>query len=221
MDPSAPGGSSDFQQELLALWQDPQVRSLALKWVGDPHLAEDVRQAAYYGLAALEHPERIENLRAYFLRALKNAATHLYTQRRAAPTDDPGRALDPAHSGTAVCGPAPARPIDETVCASMQGQSWLERLAANRDCLLVAVPARSADPGYYRAVIYTAAEQVLRDGINGEPSDADSNDAFRAAYPEYFNQLSAGPNTLHQRFRRAREDVKALLRAVVRRDELR
>ena len=53
-------------------------------------------------------------------------------------------------------------------------------------------------------MIYDSAEQVLRDGINGEPSDADSNDAFRAAYPEYFAQPGASANLLHQRFRRAR-----------------
>ena len=65
-----------------------------------------------------------------------------------------------------------------------------------------------------------AGHAVSDDGINGEPSDADSNDTFRAAYPEYFAQPGAAANLLHQRFRRAREDVKALLQAVVRRDEL-
>jgi hypothetical protein len=55
----------------------------------------------------------------------------------------------------------------------------------------------------------------VRDGIGGEPSDADSNDAFRAAYLAWFNHPDCEANTLHQRFRRAREDVKALLHAVV------
>ena len=32
-------------------------------------------------------------------------------------------------------------------------------------------------------------------------SDVDSNDAFRAAYPEYFAQPGASANLLHQRFR--------------------
>ena len=53
----------------------------------------------------------------------------------------------------------------------------------------------------------------MRDGIGGGPSDADSNDAFRAGYPECFNQPDCEANTLHQRFRRARDDVKALLQA--------
>jgi len=69
-------------------------------------------------------------------------------------------------------------------------------------------------------VVCDAAGQVLRDGINGEPSDADTNPALRAAYPEYFAQPDASADLLHQRFRRARENVKALLQAVVSRDEL-
>jgi hypothetical protein len=51
----------------------------------------------------------------------------------------------------------------------------------------------------------------MRDGTGGEPSDADSNDAFRAAYPEWFNQSDCEANTLHQRLRRAPNNVKALL----------
>lgn len=82
------------------------------------------------------------------------------------------------------------------------------------------IPARSEDPRRYRIVIYHAAEQVLLDGLNGEASDADSNEAFRAAYPGYFAQPGASANLLHQRFRRAREDVKALLQEVVDRGEL-
>ena len=96
----------------------------------------------------------------------------------------------------------------------------LKRLTDQRDHLLSAIPARSDDPGRYRAVGFDVAEQILRDVLNGEASDADSNEAFRAVYSEYFDQPDAAPNTLHQRFRRARTDVRALLQAVVRRDEL-
>ena len=113
-----------------------------------------------------------------------------------------------------------SRPVDEMVSTHLLAEAWLERFATRRRELADRVPGRSPDPCRYREVIVVGAEQVLRDGVNGEPSDADSNDAFRAAYPEYFDQPSASPNTLHQRFRRAREDVKALLQTVVSRDEL-
>ena len=78
----------------------------------------------------------------------------------------------------------------------MQAESWLDRLHAERACLEAAVPARSDDPAFYRAVIYTSAEGVLRDGIDAEPSDADSNDALRVAYSEYFAQPGASANLL-------------------------
>jgi DNA-directed RNA polymerase specialized sigma24 family protein len=217
MDPNIPGGSSDFQQELLVIRQDPQVRSLALKWANAPDLAEDILQATYCGLAALKHPECIDNLHAYFLRTLRNEASRLYAAKRTMSAEDPAGVLD---SGTVVCGPPPARPIDETVGLSLQAQSWLKRLAAGRDRLLANVPARSDDAARYRTLIYTTAEQVLRDAINAEPSDADANAALQAAWPEYFDPPGAARNTCHQRFRRARTDVRALLQAVVRRDDL-
>jgi len=220
MDPSSRGGSSDFRQELLAIRQDPQVGRVALTWAGGPDLAEDILQAAYCGLAALKHPEGIDNLHAYFLKALKNEASRLYTARRATPVENLEGTLTPGQHGTVVCGPAAARPIDEMVGFSLQAQSWLKRLGDERDRLLAAVPARSDDLARYRAVIYATAEQVLRDGINGEASAADSNDAFRDAYSEFFAQPGASADLLHQRFRRARLDVKALLKAVVDRGEL-
>jgi hypothetical protein len=128
--------------------------------------------------------------------------------------------VDQGQPGTALCGPVPDRLVDEAVCFSVQAESWLKRFTGQREHLLAAVPSRSADPARYCEVIYSAAGQVLRDGINAEPSDADSNDAVRAAYPEYFDQAGAAPNTLHKRFSRAREDVKALLQEIVNRDEL-
>ena len=210
----APGGSSGFQQELLALWQDPQVRSFVRKLAGDWDLIEDLWQAALCAAGTVKHPEHIDDRRAYFITVLKHEAYHLYALSRAIPMEIPDQ------HGALVCGPAPARPVADTACTSVQAESWLGRLHAQRTCLKAMVPARSDDPVLYRALIYTSAEGVLRDGINAEPSDADSNDAFRVAYPEYFAQPGASANLLHQRFRRAREDVKALLQTVVQHDEL-
>lgn len=70
-------------------------------------------------------------------------------------------------------------------------------------------------PDRYRAVVYAAAEQILRDLISGESSEADSNEAFRASYPEYFDQPGAAPNTRHQRLLRVRADTRALLQAAI------
>jgi DNA-directed RNA polymerase specialized sigma24 family protein len=217
----APGESLDFQRRLLETRHDPKVIGLAYKWAGDPHLAKDVLQIAYYKVATFTHPEHISNLHAYFLTVLKNEINALRAQRqKTAPWENPGAALEPGQHGTVVCGPARSRPIDDQVRTSLLATSVCARLTARRESLLVAIPARSDDLRRYRTVIYHSAEQVLLDSLNGEASDADSNDTFRAAYPEYFAQPGASANLLHQRFRRAREDVKALLQAVVARNEL-
>jgi DNA-directed RNA polymerase specialized sigma24 family protein len=206
--PITSDGPSDFWQELLALRQDPQVRVAARKLVGDLDLAEDLNQTVWYRLAALKHPERIANIRRYYLRVLRNEAAKLYGLRQDTPLEDPDGV------------PAPALPVDEKVCNALRDRSWLDRLAARREDLREAVPARSNDPGRYQGLILQTAEEVLREGVNGESGDADTNDALRAAYPEYFAETGVAVNTCHQRFRRAREDVKALLQAVVDRDEL-
>jgi DNA-directed RNA polymerase specialized sigma24 family protein len=215
----APGGSRDLRLARLAT-QDPQVRRLALRWAhGDADLAEDGRHTAYCRVAALKHPERIKNPRAYFLRVLRNEiASQLALRRAVLPVEDLEDAMDPGLSGTAVCGSDPARPIDERVCTSLHIQFVLKRLADEHDHLLDEIPARSDDPDLYKATIFAAAEQVPRDALNGEA--ADSNAALQKAYPGYFDQSGASPNLRHQRFRRAREDVRAVLLAVVDPDDL-
>jgi hypothetical protein len=53
--------------------------------------------------------------------------------------------------------------------------------------------------------------RLVGDEIGGEPSDAGSNEAFRAAYRRGSTSPDCEADTLYQRFRRARDDVKALL----------
>jgi DNA-directed RNA polymerase specialized sigma24 family protein len=217
----APGGSPDFQQNLLEVRHDPQVIGLARRWAGAPDLAEDALQIAYCNVATARHPQRIENLHAYFVTVLKNEIAALRVQgKKTTPLPKPDAALDSAQRGTVVCGSARSRSLDDLVRTSLLARSLRTRLAARRISLLLAIPARSEDLRRYRAVIYASAEQVLVDGLNGEASDADSNDTFRAAYPEYFAQPGAAASLVYQRFRRARQDVKALLQAVVDHDEL-
>jgi hypothetical protein len=97
---------------------------------------------------------------------------------------------------------------------------WCGRLAARREGLRAAVPARSTDPERYADLILVIAERRLRACIAGDDSQADSNEALRAAYPEWFAEPGCRPNTCDQRFSRARADVRDVLKAVVTRDEL-
>ena len=207
------------RQQLAAIREDPRIVGLALRHAGDPDLAEDALQSAFIAVAWLENLEEIKNLRAYFCTVLVREVYRQRGQLGACLVEDFVRVAE-AHQDSAGCHPVAPPRTDEAACRSVQGQIWLERFATGRDCLRAAIPARSSDPDRYRAVIDAAAEHILRDGINGEPRGADTNDAFRAAFPDYFDQPGAAVNTLHQRFRRARADVRALLQAVVNRDEL-
>jgi DNA-directed RNA polymerase specialized sigma24 family protein len=204
-------------EQLTEIREDPGIKRLARRYSGHPDLADDALQRTYYILARLENLEQIKNLRAYFCKVLIREVHRERGQLGAALVEDFTRVVEARQDAG---GPVSPSSVDDTVGFSLQARSWLKRLADERDGLLAAIPARSDDPDRYRAVIYAAAEQVLRDGINAEPSDADTDDAFRAAYPEYFDQPDRLPNTLYQRFHRARDDVKDLLQAIVNRGEL-
>lgn len=206
-------------KRLAEIMEDPRTKRLALRLAGHPALADDAIHDTYDALSRLEHLGQIRNLPGYVYKVLRRAINRLRNQLGADLIDDFERTLD-AQQVAAGCRSATSPAVDDTACAAVQAQVWLDRFTTQRDELRDAVPARSGDPARYRTGICDAAEQVLRDGINGDPSEADSNDTLRAAYPEYFDQPDAPPNTLHQRFRRAREDVKALLQKVVNRDEL-
>lgn len=219
-DTDAPGGSPDFQRRLSEIRQDPQVISLAFRWAGHRELAEDALQTAYYRVASVQHPERIVNLRAYYLRTLKNEITGLYSPRQPVLLVDDLETLNPPQPGSALYGPADEPAVDDKACSTLQTEIWLKRHADQCDRLNAAIPARSADPARYRQVIYAAAKQVLLGHLSLEPNDPDFPKAIRAAYPEYFDQPGAAPNTLHQRISRARDDIKALLRAIIKPDEL-
>ena len=214
-DTNAPGGSPDFQRRLLEIRQDPQVIRLALRWAGHRELAEDALQTAYYRVASVPDPERIINLRAYFLRALKNEITGLYSSRPPVLLVDDLETVSRPQPGPALFGLAPEPSVDDQACRALQLQIWLQRLTAERDSLIAGIPARSDDPGRYRALIYGLAEPVLLGHLGLEPNDPDFPKALRTAYPGYFDQPGAAPNTLHQRISRAREDLKALLRAII------
>lgn len=206
------------RRRLAEIREDRQIWGLALRHAGHPDLADDALQRTCDALVRLKNPGRIKVLRAYFCTVLIREIQHERGQLGAALIDDFERVAE-TRQGAAGCQLA-SPPVDDAVCGSLQAEIWLDRFTTQRDHLLAAIPARSDDPARYRAVIYKAAGQVLWDGIMGDASDADSNDAFRAAYPQWFSPADCAADTLYQRFRRAREDVKTLLQSIVSRDEL-
>ena len=209
----------DFQQDLLAIRNDPGVRSLALRRARDPELAEDALQASYCAVARVANPAAIRNLRAYFCRVLLREVHRLRGQLGATLMEDFTSVAD-AYQGRSGGNLPARRPLAETVSTHLLAEAWLEPFAARRQKLADDMPGRSPDPRRYRDVIVNVAERVLCRIITEEISDADYNTALSTAYPEWFDEPGCAENTRHQRFRRAREDVRALLRRIISRGDL-
>jgi DNA-directed RNA polymerase specialized sigma24 family protein len=216
---TAPENREDFLRELQAIREDPRVCHFALGRAGDRDLAEDALESAYCAVARVRDPEAINDLRKYFCRTVTNEIYRLRGQLGASLVEDFEDVAD-TRQDRSGCGPVSPRPVEETVCTSVQGQIWRDRFAARRDQLRADVAGRSDDPERYRTVIVNAAGRVLAAILNVDVCDADSNDALRAAYPEWFGAGAPAANNAHQRFSRARADVRKLLMAVVNRGEL-
>lgn len=215
---ATPAGRQDYLQRLLVIAEDAQVRRFALARAGDLDLAEDALQQTYDTMARVKDPSRIADLKGYFYRVLIRA---IYAQRGqlGATLLDDFTGLADADQGK-TSGRAIPRPVDETVATDLLARGWLSRFLAERASLTAAVPGRSADPGRYRELIASVAERILRSIVAGDVCDADRNQALRVAYPEWFAECGVPVANAHQRFSRARADVRRLLQAIVSRDDL-
>ena len=206
-------GHAAAREQLAEIWADPQIRAIARKHADSPQIADDALQNTYLVMAVLPNLSEITSLRGYFCTVLIRMVYR--EQRQLGPlVDDFARVIE---GDKAVTGNPRVTPPDFTdaVCTAVQARGWHQRLLRDRDTLTAAVPPRSQDPARYRSVIYSAAEQILRAGITGEPSEPDSNESFCSSYPEYFDAPGTVRNTSHQRLSRARADVRALLQSVV------
>lgn len=215
-----PDDRPDFQQELLAIRKDPEVRKLARRKAGDQELAEDALQTAFCAVASVANPTAIRDLRAYFCRVLIHEVYRLRGQLGATLMEDFTRVADARQGWSGGNLPA-RRPVAETVSTRLLAEAWMEPFVTRRRELANRVPGRSPDRHRYREVIVDVAGRVLCRIITEEISDADYNAALSTAYPEWFDQPGSAENNRHQRFRRAREDIRALLRTIVNPDDLR
>lgn len=216
--PSSVDGREDFLRQLKLIWEDPLIRRLAWSRAGDPEIAADALQETYCVLASHRDPEKIEDLRRYFATTLIHEIYRLLRQRRVTPVGDPAGVADSCPGG-AWGQPRPER-IDRTVCTQLLAQAWLGSLAAQRGYFTRRAPGRSLDPDRYRRLVVTVAERVLIAIVTGDVSDADSHSALRTEYPEWFAEEGCETANCHQRFKRARDDVHALLRLIISRDDL-
>lgn len=208
----------DYLQRLQAIAEDAQVKRFALARAGDLDLAQDARQQTFDMMARIKDPSGIQDLRAYFYKVLVRVIYALRGQLGAVTLED-FTSLAEVSQGKAHAG-ALARPVDETVALDLLARGWLERFMAQRESLTAVAPGRSDDPVRYRQLIVGVAEQILRSIVALDVCDADSNAALRAAYPEWFAESGGKVGNAHQRFSRARADVRGVLRMIVNRDDL-
>jgi DNA-directed RNA polymerase specialized sigma24 family protein len=220
---SRPGsdlGSSRFHEELTRIWRDPQIWRLALGRAGNRDLAEDALQETFYSVARMADHSHIRDLRAFFCRALINQIRHLRGLLSAIPVEDPQRlaGLRPQEVGQPDA--MAARPVEDAVVWRQLAAMWCERFHHDRERLMAMVPERSGNPARYREVIVATAAQILNAPGDGHVNWADSDMALRAAYPDWFSEPDCTRDTYYQRLSRARHEVRTLLKAVVRREEL-
>lgn len=218
-DGTAPSGDvqpPNFDERVAALCQDRDIRLFAIKYARDHQLAEDALQETYYAVARVRDPARIEDLRKYFCRALKNQIGRLTEQAGPPPTGD----VDAVLGAKATGGRRPSArssPCEERGVRTAQEATWLGLL---RETSAVSVPERSGNPERYQGVVAAIARWVLQALLAGEVSATDVNGLLISQYPEWFAATGSSPDTYHQRLSRARRDVFDLLASVVGRDEL-
>jgi DNA-directed RNA polymerase specialized sigma24 family protein len=215
---TASDSQPDFQHELLAIREDPEVRSLALRRAKNPEVAEDALQSAYCAVLQVTNPSAIEDLRAYYCRVLINQVYREFGQLRAVVLEDLASLADKQQGQAGRGSPLP-QPFSDQVATRLLGQGWLAAFTARRWELAAGVPHRSPDAARYQRLIVKVAEHTLKT-ILRENADVDVNAVLRAGYPEWFAAQSSSENTRHQRLARARADVCALLQTIIERSDL-
>ena len=227
MTPSPTGASAgsgpaprSFHDELGEICGDPGIWSLAVRRAGSFDLAEDALQDTFYAVARVQDPERIENLRSFFCKALIRQIGHLRGQLAPLPVADIEGSAGDRHQRAPAFGSAPLVPVDDDVIWHLRVEEWLERLRLRHQEIWAAVPERSSVPGRYRDVIVAVAEEILRAGCDGQVSSADFDQALGDGCPDWFDEPGCARDTHYQRLSRGRRDVRDVLKAVVSRDEL-
>lgn len=191
-----------------------------MRRAGDTDLAQDALLETVCAVARVQDLPSINDLRAYFCRALINCVYRLRGQLAAARPYDPASLDEMGQRDAGKSGLPSPRPLDESAVTRLMAETWLQRFCAHRDRLRASVPRRSSQPDRYRDLIAAVAEHVLHAALDGSISQADCDAALQACFPDWFGQPGDARNTCHQHLSRARRDVQAVLKTVVSREEL-
>jgi DNA-directed RNA polymerase specialized sigma24 family protein len=211
--------ASNFQQELLALWNDPVIWRLAVRRAGSSDLAEDALQETFYSIARVQCPQRIENLPAFFRTALIHEIDRQRRHLGPRPVENPETVAGYRQPDLLWPHSVP-HAVDKEAVRILLAEMWFSRFQREREQLRAMVPGRSSRPSCYRATMIAVAEAILHAAVAGDVSWADCNQDLQAAQPDWFDEPGCPQGTLYQRLSRARKDVQMLLMAVVDREDL-
>jgi hypothetical protein len=208
-----------FLDDLAKLVGDPAVRRLAERRARSHELAEDALHDTFRTVAQTQHPENIQDLRAFFCKSLIHEISHQLARSVPIPTGDIGGISDSRQGLTSSSGASPPASVASEAHLRLLAEVALTRLEGDRGELMALVPARSSDPRRYQSTILAAAWTILRLVIEGHVTSADWNAVLKSEYPQWCDEPELAHDAIHQRLSRARGDVQSLLRAILPRDQ--
>jgi hypothetical protein len=206
-----------FLDDLAKLVEDPAVRRLAERRAQSHELAEDALQDTFYAVARTQHPEAINDLRAFFCKSLIYAINRQFTLSAPIPAGDIGAIAD-SRQGLSSSGSSPPASLATEAYLRLLAQVALTRLEHDRVQLMAMVPGRSDDPLRYQATVIAVAAVILRLLFEGPVTMADWNEVLRSQYPQWCDEPGLANDAAYQRLSRARADVQLLLRAILPRE---
>ncbi len=204
-----------FLDDLAKLVEDAAIRRLAERRARSRELAEDALHETFRAVAQTQHPEAINDLRAFFCKSLIREINRQLTLSAPVPAGDIGAIADSRQGLTASSGTSPPACVAAEAHLRLLAEVALTRLERDRAELMAMVPARSSDPRRYRYTIIAAAGTILRLLFEGPVTPADWNAVLRSVYPQWCDEPGLAPDAMYQRLSRARGDVQLLLRAIL------
>lgn len=205
-----------IREDFVRIALDPAVRKLAVRWAGSRELAEDALQETYWNVVKKD-PGSIDDLRAYFIKALARETNHQRARSRLVPVEDIATVVE---QRAASSGRTPPDSVEHEAELRRMAQSLLKRLDVERGQLMAAVPGRSTDPWRYRSAIVATARAIFLLLLQGSVTSADWNALLKAKYSPWFAEAGLEPYATDQRLSRGRFDVRTLLQGLLPRDEL-
>ena len=207
----------EFIDDLANLVEDPAIRRLAERRARSRELAEDALQDTFYAVARTQHPDAINDLRAFFCKSLIRAINRQLTLSAPIPAGDIGAIAD-SRQGLSSSGTSPPASVASKAQLRLLAEAALTRLERDRAELMAMVPARSGDPVRYQSAILAVAATILRLLFEGSVTPADWNAVLKSAYPQWCDESGLVGDAMYQRLSRAREDVRLLLQSILPRE---